>query len=447
MNTATVLSPILLLITLISTLLLAGTGHATDLVEAYNLALESDPEFRRVAAANRAVLEQKPQAIAQLLPAVQATGNSYFNNQDISSAFIPVGEGGGVDFNSHGYSLNLSQPLFRYDRFVRLRQAGSRIQQAEAEYAAAEQALMVRLAERYFLVLANLDNLAFAEAEEKSLSRQLDQAKQRFDVGLTAITDVQEAQAGYDRSVAQKIAAGNGVDNAREALREIIGVYLETQPALSENMPFVEPEPADLDTWTVTALEQNLDVSAAMQAVETARQEIKVQNAGHLPTLDAVARYGYDKTGGRFGATKIHSDAVGLELNVPLFQGGFVSSRAREARARLDESLERLEIVRRGAQRQTRESYLGVVSGISQVYAFKQALISSETALRATEAGFEVGTRTAVDVIAAERVLSQSKRDYARAKYEYIQNSLRLKQAAGTLAHEDLALINQWLSH
>lgn len=306
---------------------------------------------------------------------------------------------------------------------------------------------MVRLAERYFLVLANMDNLAFAEAEEKSLSRQLDQAKQRFDVGLTAITDVQEAQAGFDRAVAQKIAAANGVDNAREALREIIGIYLEAQAAITENMPFVPPDPADPDQWTDTALAQNLDIAAAMHAVESSRQEIKVQNTGHLPTLDAVASYGYDKTGGRFGATKIHSDAVGLELNVPLFQGGFVSSRAREARARLDVSLEQLEIARRNTQRKTREAYLGVISGISQVYAFKQALISSETALRATEAGFEVGTRTAVDVIAAERVLSQSKRDYARAKYEYIQNSLRLKQAAGTLSHEDLAQINQWLSY
>jgi len=445
MNISTFRASTLLLVAFCGMLLLPRPGHATDLVEAFNLALQSDPEYRRVAAATRAVAEQRPQAISQLLPAVQATGNSYYNDQDISSAFIPVGEGGGVKFNSHGYSLNLSQPVFRLDRFFRLQQANSSIRQAEAEYAAAEQDLMVRLSQRYYFVLANHDNLAFAEAEEKSLSRQLDQAKQRFDVGLTAITDVQEAQAGYDRSVAQRIAAANGVDNAREGLREIIGVYLETQPALSEEMPFVEPDPADLDQWTNSALAQNLQIVAATAAVETARTEIKVQNSGHLPTLDAVARYGYDKTGGRFGATKIHSDVVGLELNVPLFQGGFVTSRSREAHARLDESLERLETSRRLAQRQTRESYLGVVSGISQVHAFKQALISSETALRATEAGFEVGTRTAVDVIAAERVLSEAKRDYARAKYEYIQNFLLLKQAAGTLSPEDIALLNQWL--
>ncbi len=446
MNISIARTPVLLLVAFFSTLLPASPAHATDLVEAFNLALESDPAFRRVAAANRAVLEQKPQAISQLLPAVRATGNSYYNDQNISSAFIPVGEGGGVKFNSHGYSINLTQPLFRVDRFFRLQQANSNIRQSEAEYAAAEQELMVRLAQRYYFVLANQDNLAFAEAEEKSLSRQLDQAKQRFDVGLTAITDVQEAQAGYDRAVAQKISAANGIDNAREALREIIGVYLESQAALSEEMPFVEPDPADLDQWTETALAQNLQITAATEAVNTARSEIKVQNSGHLPTLDAVAQYGYDKTGGRFGATKIHSDVVGLELNVPLFSGGYVSSRAREARARLDESLERLETSRRLAQRQTRESYLGVISGISQIHAFHQALISSETALLATQAGFDVGTRTAVDVIAAERTLSQAKRDYARAKYEYIQNSLLLKQAAGTLSQEDVAMLNQWLT-
>jgi outer membrane protein len=439
------IAPTLLLSVAAAAALAPQHALATDLVEAYQMARESDPEFRRVAAANRAVREQKPQAIAGLLPDVRATGNSYYNEQDISSAFIVGGEGENVNFNSHGYSLNLSQPLFRFDRWVRLKQADSRIRQAEAEYGAAEQDLMIRLAERYFFVLANLDNLEFAKAEEKSLSRQLDQAKQRFDVGLTAITDVQEAQAGYDRAVAQRIDAANGVDNAREALREVIGVYLDSQAALSEQMPLVEPEPADLDQWTQTALDQNLNVTAATEAVETARQEIKIQNSGHLPTLDAVARYGYDKSGGRFGGTKVHSDAVGLELNVPLFQGGFVTSRAREAHARLDESLEALETQRRSAQRLTRQSYLGVMSGISEVHAFKQALISSETALKATEAGFEVGTRTAVDVIAAERALSEAKRDYARARYEYIQDTLRLKQAAGTLSGDDIGLVNQWL--
>ncbi len=447
MKSNQILLKILLLSAALSGLAAPTRLLATDLMEAFALAAESDPEFRRVAAAKRAIMEQRPQAISQLLPSIQGRGTSYFNDQQIKLERDLVGRDGDVAFNSHGYSIDLTQPLFRVDRFLRLWQANSRISQAEAEYTSAQQDLMLRLAERYFTVLANLDNLSFARAEKKSLSRQLEQAQQRFDVGLTAITDVQEAQAGHDRAVAQEIAAENNVNNAREALREIIGAYPEALAVLGDAMPLIEPDPNDIETWTETALAQNLQVISAQYAVDATRTELKVQYAGHLPTLDAVARYGYDKSGGRFGSTQVKSDVVGLELNVPLFQGGFTTSRGREARARLDESLERLEFARRGAQRQTRESYLGVISGISQVAAFKQALLSSETALQATEAGFTVGTRTAVDVIDAERGRSEAKRDLARARYDYILSSLTLKQAAGTLTDADLQLINQWLTN
>jgi outer membrane protein len=414
-------------------------------VQVYALAAENNPEFRAVAANKRAVLELRPQAIADLLPAVNLTGNTYENDQDISSGFV-VGTGGNeLEFNSHGYSLNLSQPVFRTDRWLRLRQANSEIKQADAELTAAQQDLILRTSLAYFLVLGAEDNLQFAQAEKKSLSRQLEQAKQRFEVGLTAITDVQEAQAGYDRAVAQEIAAENDLSVQREVLRQVTGEYFTDLAILGENMPLVEPEPQDIDAWTSTALDQNAQVQAALYAVETARQEIKVQFTGHLPTLDLVARHGYDKTGGRFSDTKLHATAVGLELNVPIFQGGYVNSRTREAQQRLDEALERLESARRETQRQTRAAYLNVISGISQVAAFKQALISSETALEATNAGFEVGTRTAVDVVASERLTSQARRDFARSKYDYILNTVRLKQAAGTLTDQDLSLINQWL--
>jgi len=435
--------------TLLAAILAGGVPAAmgADLVEVYAMAEASDPAFRRVAAAKRAILEQRPQALAQLLPSLSVSARSISNDQEISSPFI-IGDaeaGETIEFNTHGYSLDLTQPIFRRDRWVRLRQADSSIRQADAELTAAEQDLMFRVSQSYFNVLAAMDTLQFAQAEQRSLSRQLEQAKQRFEVGLTAITDVQEAQAGYDRAVAQEIAATNAVDNAREALREITGEYLDTLTELGDGMPLVEPTPGDIDAWTATAIEQNLNVAAALHAVDVGRQEIKAQWAGHLPTLDLVGSLGYDSSGGRFGGTRIHADSIGVQLNVPLFQGGFVSSRTREARQRLDEDLERLELARRAAHRQTREAYLGVISGISQVNAFKQAVVSSETALQATEAGFEVGTRTAVDVVAAERVTSQARRDFARAKYDYILNTVRLKQAAGTLTDQDLALINAWL--
>lgn len=420
---------------------------AVDLLDVYDMAINSDPQYRQVAAAKQATLEQYPQALSQLLPSVNLTANTRRNTQDISTGASAIATTGtDFVFNSHGWSLNLRQPLFRLDRFIQLRQAGSLIKQADAELTAAQLDLIVRVAENYFNVLAAKDNLQFAHAEKKSLSRQLEQAKQRFEVGLTAITDVQEAQAGYDLAVAEEIEALNNVDNTSEELREITGSYPAKFSKLGKFLPLTRPEPEDIDAWTEISLEQNLDIIATLNAVETVRKEIKVQRSGHLPTLDIVGRRDFNQTGGRFGSIQIHSSSIGLELNVPLFQGGLVSSRTRESRQRLEQQLQRLEQTRRQAQRLTRQAYLGVISGISRVKALKQAVISSETALQATEAGLEVGTRTAVDVVASERVTSQSRRDYARARYDYILNTLRLKRSAGILSLEDLAKVNHWLN-
>ena len=417
-----------------------------DLLEIYGYALDSDPQYQQVAATRRAVLEQRPQALSQLLPSLSFSANAFTNEQEIESIFNPLGQGGKVTYGSHGYSLDLTQPLFRGDRIMQYLQADNRIKQADAELIAAEQDLILRTTVAYFEVLAAYDNLGFAEAEKKSLSRQLDQAKQRFDVGLTAITDVQEAQAGHDRAFAAEIEARNNVDNAWEALREITGAYFSEPATLGDTMPLVSPQPEEIDAWTGAALEQNLNILAARHAVDTARREIKRQKAGHLPTVDMVARHRLDESGGRFGSIESTTSSVGVELNVPIFQGGYVSSRVRESHQRLDAERQRLEQARRNAQRLTRQAYLGVISGISRVNALKQAVVSSETALLATEAGFDVGTRTAVDVVAAERATSQARRDYARARYDYLLDTLRLKQASGSLSTEDLREVNRWLN-
>lgn len=420
------------------------SAGAVDLVQVYAQAETSDPPYKQAVAAYHAVREAKPQAWAQLMPVLSLNAHTATNDQDISTAG-GVGVSGEVSFNTHGYSLDISQPVFRYDRFLALGQADSQIQQAEAQLNAAQQDLIIRVSERYFEVLAAIDNLDFVRAEKISLQRQLEQARQLFEVGLTAITDVQEAQAGYDRSVANEILAENAIDNAREALFEITGEYQTGLTPLGENMPLVSPQPEIIEEWSRISQEQNMRVIASRHELETARQAIKVQQSGHLPTLDIVASKGYESSGGRFGGTQVDATSIGLELNMPLFQGGLVNSRTREARHLYDQALERLEQQFRAAQRQTREAYLGVVSGVSQVKALDQAVTSSRTALLATEAGFEVGTRTAVDVVASQGVLLQSKREYARARYDYILNTLRLKQAAGTLAPEDLKEINSWL--
>ncbi len=427
-------------------LVLCAPAVAADLVDIYNMAESSDPAYLEARASYRATLESKPQARAQLLPQIGLSANTFSNDQEISTGGAGTfGAGGRVDFNSHGYSLDLRQPLFRAPAYLQYEQTDSIINQAEAELQAARQDLAIRVVDRYFDVLAAQDNLEFARAEKRSLAEQLEQANQRFEVGLTAKTDIQEARAGFDRAAAQVIEAENAVDNAREALREITGEYVTNLEGLSADVPLVKPNPADIDAWTKRALEQNDNVVAAQHGLETADQEIDVRKAEHLPTLDLVASTGYDKTGGRFGSTQTHADAIGLEFNMPLFSGGETTSRTREARDQYDANLQRLHQRQRSAQSLTRQSYLGVISGISRIKALEQAVVSSETALEATNAGFDVGTRTAVDVVAAERALSDAKRNLARARYDYIVNSLRLKQAAGILAQEDLAKINSWL--
>jgi len=232
--------------------------QAMNLEDVYNIAETSDPQFKQVAAAKRAILELRPQAVAGFLPSASLSANTISNDQDIG--IEGFGASGKTSFNSHGYSLDVSQPIFRGDRYFQLRQANSLIKQADAELSSAHQDLMLRVAEAYFNILAAKDNLQFAEAEKKSLSKQLDQARQRFEVGLTAITDVQEAQAGYDLAVSQEIAAQNAIDNASEDLRAITGEYFNELTGLSKDMPLIKPQPEEIDTWTNTALEQNLDV-------------------------------------------------------------------------------------------------------------------------------------------------------------------------------------------
>ena len=427
------------------TILFATNSFSADLVRIYALAEKNDPVYQQEISTHRAILESKPQAWSQLLPSLDISANTRRNAQDITTSGSSIGADGEIDFNSHGYSLNLSQPLFRRDRFIALSQADSQIKESEAKLAKSQQNLIVSVSESNFNVLRGLDNLVFAEIETKSLNRQLEQANQRFEVGLSAITDVQEAQAGYDLAVAQEIVAINAIDNAKEEIRELTGEYIDDFDGLSENIALIRPDPEEIDSWTELSIKQNLDVSAANFALEIARKEIKKQSAAHLPTVDIVASHGYDSTGGRFGSTRTDRSSIGLELNVPLYTGGLVSSKTREAHERYNLPMHYLEKARRSAQRNTREAYLGVISGISQVNALKQAVVSSETALLATEAGFEVGTRTAVDVVASQRATSKARRDYSNAKYNYILNTLKLKQAAGTLSPNDLNIINAWL--
>ncbi|MGE0336229.1 MAG: TolC family outer membrane protein [Gammaproteobacteria bacterium] len=421
-------------------------ARATDLAAALALAEQSDPAFREAQANALAVAEGIPQAKALLwFPQLNFTAGGSHSDQEITLDFA-LGADGQIAFQSYDYRLNLTQPVYHRDRYVRLEQANKRLRQAQAELDAAHQALILRVAERYFDVLAGHDNVAFARAEKESLAGQLEQARRRFDVGLIAITDVQEAQAGFDRALAQEIVAQNALENAEEALREVTGEYLRELSPLGEEFSLERPDPDDIEKWTETALVQNLEIAAAQTATEIAVDEIRAQYAGHFPTLDISGSQGVVSQGGRFGQTEVDGGDIGMRINIPLYSGGSVVSKTRQATQEHAAALERLERSRRAVQRATREAFLGIVSQISSVNALRQAVVSSRTALDSTRAGFEVGTRTTVDVVAAERGLSQSRRDYARARYDYVLNRLRLKQAAGTLAPADLVAANQWLA-
>lgn len=424
---------------------LAGAAQADSLYEIYQLAQERDPTLRAAAAARDAALEVKPQSRAGLLPVIGLNGDVSRNSYDDRAALPGVANP--TYSTNQSYSLSLTQPVFRWDRWVALEQADSLVTQAQAQYGAAEQELMVRTAERYFGVLGAQDALRLAGKEKESIGRQLEQAQQRFEVGLSAITDVQEAQARYDTAVATEIRARNQLDSAREQLREIIGEQRENlDPVRDTDFRLVTPEPQQQQIWVDTALQQNPSLAAARAGSEAARQQIQIARSGHYPTVDANASYTYlDSNFGGIRELERNDGTIGLQLAVPLYQGGAVNSRTREARFRFDEARERLDVTQRAIERQTRDAYRGVVTGISEVRAAEQARTSSTTALDAAQTGFEVGTRTIVDVLDAQRALTQAELTLYLARYNYLLNTLRLKQAAGTLAPDDLDAMTGWL--
>ncbi|MCW8841234.1 MAG: TolC family outer membrane protein [Gammaproteobacteria bacterium] len=415
-------------------LLGSAASHAEDLLDIYRFALENDPQLRAAEAANRAVQETRAQSRSPLLPQINLSANITENSGDVY-------EGTG-----QGYTLSLNQSLYHHDYYVQLRQTDANIARADAEFEATRQGTLLRAAEAYFDLLAAQDNLTTAEASKRAISQQLRQTEQRFEVGLSAITDVHEAQAGYDAAVAAEIGAQNQLDVARENLRAIIGQEPMALATLQEEIPLLTPEPADIDQWVNMAQQQNLALLAAESASRVAAEEMNRRQAGHYPTLDLVANHNYsDTTDYESGGSETDTNQIGLQLNVPIYSGGLTTAQTREARELYSQAMENLELQRRTTIRDTRSAYLAVTTGISQVKARRQALSSAQTALEATQAGFEVGTRTAVDVLNAQQVRFQAQSEYYRARYDYILASLQLRQAAGSLSETDLAEVNNWL--
>lgn len=427
----------------IMTSLFATTSSAEDLMQVYDMALQNDPQLLAEGASRQAVAELAEQAKARFLPEIGLSANTGRVWDDVSTSTTSKN----YDYNSYGYSLSLTQPLYRRQNSVQKEQASIAIDSAEASYKIIEQELIIRVAERYFDSLSREDEVIFALTEHESIAQQLDQTQQRFDVGMSTITDVVESQAAFDLSNATVISAKNELANSKERLRETAGSYIESLAKLKDESPLVSPKPENINAWSEVALKQNPALVVAKSAVDNAGQTIELQRSGHYPSLDLVGKAGYSSQGDTVlgGSSDSQSESISLQFNLPLYEGGAVESRTRESGYRLNQAMQNEEQQRRLIVRQSRESYNSVISGISRVEALKQAVKSNKKALESTEAGYEVGTRTTVDVLNVRSTLFGGLRDYANSRYDYILASLRLKQAAGTLSADDLQQLNQWL--
>lgn len=416
--------------------------YAADLLDVYQLAVRQDARLKAAQAGFQASEELRPQALSALLP--QVSGNAQYSRENLEINTQGFGSESGT-FNSRGYSLRLDQVIYNHGSIVRLRQSSARIARARARLGAVAQALIVRVSEAYFNVLAAEDNVRFAVAEKKAIYRQLEQARQQFQVGMIAITDVKQARAAYDLAVAQQVSAANRVAVRREALLVITGQLPARLAQVQRRIPLITPKPADISQWVATAIRQNLQLIAAQFATEAASLEVSRRRAGHYPTLGLFAEMSNQDTGGIFGAQETDDEMIGIEVNVPLYSGGFVSSATQQASYLFAQAQQLQAQQRRETVRQTRAAYLNVMAGISRVKALRQALVSNRAAANAARIGFKVGTRTSVDVLVALRDMFRTQRDLARARYRYLLNTLRLKQAAGTLMVDDLSVLNTWL--
>ena len=457
-----------LIYTILFSVIFIDYGNGASLIEIYEEALVNDPFIREALANKEAVIEVKPQARSFILPKLTSSATFSDSDSDGSSTFQqkiinPITGDEAVITNNTQFlqesetlqwDVTLSQTLFDYGAWMNMRKANKTVAQAEIDYLAAEQDLIVRVSNTYFNVLAAQDTLGSEQAARQAIEKQLDQAQKRFEVGLIAITDVQEAQAAYDQSVANEITSKRNLATAKESLRAITDSYPRQLEKPSNNLPLIMPNPQSEMDWVSTSLEQNLSYLSAQVGVEIAKSEIKIQRSGHLPTVGVQAsKRDTDNdsfrsdSGSEFSPADSENinEGVGIQLNLPLYSGGQTSSRVRQAVAKHRAAKEKLERVARETTRVARDSYLGVISGIATVKALQQSVKSSATALQATEAGYEVGTRTTVDVLDARRRLFSSQKNLAISKYDYLTNIIQLKQAAGTLTRSDLEQINNWL--
>ena len=427
---------------------------AVDLLGVYELAQSNDAELRAAERRLNIAGEIPVQTRAALLPQLSGSASQTLgrNTPRVGGTSLPSS-----DVDQRNYAIQLRQTIYDDANYGRLARGRAELATADAQYSEAFQNFLFRVSQRYFDVLTALDTVRFAQAEETALRRQFEQAEQRFEVGLAAVTDVHEARAAWDGARARVIVAENSMEDAREALRETTGTHFENFSGLIEEVPLSPPDPANAAEWVRMALESSPRVLQQRSQVDAADADLRIARAGHLPSLGLSGSYSRNQnneftardpeTQAPIGTTTFRTDGwqLGLTLSVPIFEGFATESRRRQAGESLRLADEVLDQAQRAVVRQTETAYRSVIAGIQEVEARRQALVSAASAMEATNAGFEVGTRTIVDVLLSEQRFFQAERDFSNARHQFILNGLRLRQAAGLLNEDDLVAVNQLL--
>ena len=431
----------------LATVLVTTPVLAVDLMDIYGQAQVNDASYAAAKARYLAEQERLPQARAGLLPDINFEAGYNYNDIDVEYD-QPTFNSGRRDYNAYNYGINLSQPIYRRQNMIGVDQAYIQIAQAGTELDLANQDLVLRTAQAYFDILLARFNLSTVRSQKTAVREQLEQAKRNFVVGTATITDQREAQARYDLVVAQELGAENDLRVATEAVQVLTGEPLQGEVAgLKPGVSLTSPSPTDMNAWVEQSMQSSLQVLRAQQTLEIAQTEVKRQRAGHQPTLDLVGSLSRnDQESSAFGVgSDTQSGVIGLQFSLPLYQGGAISSRTREAVAAQERAAQELQQARRQVAQATREAYLGVTSGIAQVGAFEQAVASTGLQLESTKLGQQVGVRTQVDVLNAEQQIAIAQRDLAQAVYNTILSQLRLQAAVGRLAEADLQDVNRLL--
>jgi outer membrane protein len=424
--------------------------QAADLMQAYRDAAGYDAQYAAARATRDAGLEKLPQGRAGLLPAISLSANTIWNDAESASRTSPVVRRG-AEYNSHGWSVSLTQPLFRWQNWVGYKQSELAVVLAEMQFVQAGQNLILRVTQAYFDVLLAQETLATAQAQKAAIAEQLESAKRNFEVGTATITDTHEAQARYDLTLAQEIVAENDLAVKRHALRTLTGKEFVGLKGLRSGLQIGRPQPDDIGQWVSSAEGGSLEVQIAQTSFESATQEVEKQRAGHLPTLDLVATRGKTGVTGSIaaGTTGSGSDTsthtIGLQLVLPIFSGGSTVSKDREAVALQEKARADLDHAHRQAALTARQSYLGVSAGLAQVKALEAGVTSSQLAVESNKLGYEVGVRINIDVLNAQSQLFDTRQKLAKARLDTLLAQLRLKSAAGNLGEADLQTINALL--